>query len=64
MGQIFLFKGDGATVSKIATDFEDLLRRASKNPLRLMQQTGACMGFSDERGVGWMPVRAVRKQCA
>lgn len=64
MGQIFLFQGDGATASKIATDFGDLIRRASKNPLRLMQKTGACMGFSDEQGIGWMPIRAVRKQCA
>jgi len=63
-GQIFLVEGDGATVSKIAGSFEDLLRRALKNPLRLMQQTGACMGFWDERGIDWTPVRAVQKQCA
>lgn len=63
-GQIFLFEGDGLTMSKIASSFQDLLRRASKNPLRLMQQTGACMGFSDEQGIDWTPIRAVRKQCA
>ncbi len=62
-GQIFLFEGDGLNVSKIASGFEDLLRRASKNPLRLMQQTGACMGFSDEQGIDWTPIRALRKQC-
>src|SRR6185437_7888351 len=53
-GQIFLFEGDGLTVSKIARSFEELLRRAMKNPLRLMQQTGACMGFSAEQGIDWM----------
>jgi len=63
-GQIFLFEGDGLTVSKIARSFEELLRRAMKNPLRLMQQTGACMGFSAEQGIGWTPIRAVQKRCA